>query len=371
MRKKSIHIAAIRGPSGPPARPAAPDSLVEVQHTLVGFLRGRFPGRSLAFECPPEPISDGWETYIYHFQLRPSGRLPPLLDRPLTLRIYASPEARKAALHEHAVLTFLYRRGFPVPKPILFEQSCDYFGGPFLILERVAGQTLAAALRSRPLLMYFVCKRMANAHARLHDLPVANFPAGSGSFLERYLGAMATTIRRDRLPELRAGLDWVVRHAPPEPERPSILHLDYHPFNLMRRPDGELIVLDWPEAEVGDAHADVATTLVLCATVRAPAARFLDKVLNPIGKFFLTQWYVRGYRERRPLDEDKLAYYCAAVALNRLCRYGQWLKHDDCCKPSLLRQLTPEHVCELEMYFHSLTGVEARLPCLTDRLQRR
>jgi hypothetical protein len=63
--------------------------------------------------------------------------------------------------------------------------------------------------------------------------------------------------------ELRPGLDWLSLHRPP-PSRPaSLLHLDWHPLNLIRGEGGGLTVLDWTEADVGDPHADLGTALMM------------------------------------------------------------------------------------------------------------
>jgi aminoglycoside phosphotransferase (APT) family kinase protein len=309
-------------------------------------------------------VHDGWETYIYLFQLSAASELHPSLAQPLALRIYASPKGTAAARHECVAQLFLRTRGFPVPRPRWLEEDSSLFGGPFMIVEQVPGQTWPRALLSRPWLMGPATRHMAQLQHRLHALPVNGFPASDRPFLGRYLSSMENSIRQHDLCGLSAGLDWLGERRPADPSRPSILHLDFHPLNIIRRPNGSLVVLDWPEADIGDRHADVATTLTLIDSVRLPAHNLWEGLGLPLGGFLLSQWYLRAYCELAELDEDKLAYYRAASALRRLCRYGQWLKAGPACtgsKPSLLSHLTSDQIRSLQFYFEHWSGVRVRL----------
>src|SRR5438552_953485 len=108
----------------------------QVAAGILGFLRARHPGLALRFLEPPTHVPNGWETHTYRFQLASDHGLPPEWSGPLVLRIYASREGVPRARHEFAVQQFLHARSFRVPRPVLLEQSCNLFGGPFLVLER-------------------------------------------------------------------------------------------------------------------------------------------------------------------------------------------------------------------------------------------
>src|SRR5205823_2101339 len=110
-------------------------------------------------------------------------------------------------------------------------------------------------------------------HARLHALTPDGLPEPPGSFLSRRLGEIDNLIRTYGLRGLLPGLDWLVRQRPGEPGWRHVLHLDWHPLNLMRAGDGTLTALDWNEADVGDRHADVATALLLVRCAPAPLTR--------------------------------------------------------------------------------------------------
>ena len=53
----------------------------------------------------------------------------------------------------------------------------------------------------------------------------------------------------------------LVREVQLDPISHDIIHLDFHPLNLIYTQDREQVVLDWNEADIGDCHADVGTTL--------------------------------------------------------------------------------------------------------------
>jgi aminoglycoside phosphotransferase (APT) family kinase protein len=90
-------------------------------------------------------------------------------------------------------------------------------------------------------------------------------------------------------------------------EEPVILHNDFHPLNLMLADDGEIYVLDWPDAALGDRHHDVARTLALfwlappLARARRAAAAYGDQGLRDQA--------IRGaLRTELPLERPRLRY---------------------------------------------------------------
>src|SRR5262249_55945306 len=127
--------------------------------------------------------------------------------------------------------------------------------------------------------------------------------------------------------------------------------------------DGAAAVLDWVDADLGDPHADVGTTLMLLACGPAGVTSFRDRLAIKVGRSLLARWYLRAYRAKCPLSDARLNYYRAWAAFRRLCRYGRCLRdgpESEGFKPSVLRQLTPDHIGKLERYFAKWTGVTIR-----------
>jgi aminoglycoside phosphotransferase (APT) family kinase protein len=125
-----------------------------------------------------------------------------------------------------------------------------------------------------------------------------------------------------------------------------------------------LTVLDWTEADVGDLHADVATSLMLMKCCAMPEVSGWRRRLLPVGRFFLWRRYYRGYKKWASLDRRKLSYYGALAALRRLCGYGRWLRASPLatgCKASSIKHLRPDHLRTFRDYFQARTGVVVHL----------
>jgi aminoglycoside phosphotransferase (APT) family kinase protein len=352
------------GPAPGADRVADPAAAAEVAAGLLAYFRRRFRAGHLRYLLWPTPVPEGWETYTYRFQFLNASTLPPAFARPLILRVFAGTPGVPRARHEFAVQRSLEQTGYRVASPLLLEERCDVFGGPFQIMEQVPGETLFRGLLRRPWWIWPAARRMAATHADLHALPPTGFPAPTGPFLPRRLQELREIIQDYGLEGLKPGLDWLATHRPSEPETAHILHLDFHPVNLVGGLEGPAVVLDWTEADVGDLHADVATTLMLlaCSPIQGRTRR--ERLALRVGSVFLRRWYLRAYRKRMPVDEPRLNYYRAWAALRRLCGYGRWLQagpQSTGCKPCSLRYLTPEHLATVHRYFHRWTGVEVCL----------
>jgi aminoglycoside phosphotransferase (APT) family kinase protein len=100
-----------------------------------------------AFGCPdavylaaPVRIQGGFDAAIFGFTL---DRVPPPLVGPLILRLgraHADPERVKL---ETVVQNTLADMGFPAPRVMATESDPGVLGGPFMVMTRLSGQTLA------------------------------------------------------------------------------------------------------------------------------------------------------------------------------------------------------------------------------------
>ena len=58
--------------------------------------------------------------------------------------------------------------------------------------------------------------------------------------------------------------EWLETHRSEAPcARPSPIHWDFHPYNILIRDDGSAIVIDWTQIEISDSRFDLAWTLLL------------------------------------------------------------------------------------------------------------
>jgi streptomycin 6-kinase len=153
-----------------------------------------------------------------------AGRASEILDLGdgRVLRRFKAPgdPAREASIMAHA-----RAHGFPAVRVLEVRSQA-------LVLERVAGPTMAADLRRRPWRAVAHMRLLASLHARLHEV--------------RY-------------------------------EDARLLHLDLHPDNVLLAAGGPVVV-DWTNARAGDPALDVALTWVICATSGGVPGRALTRL---------------------------------------------------------------------------------------------
>lgn len=321
--------------------------------------------KGLGYRTPPTPLTGGWETYTYGLEFEPERALP-LLRGPLVLRVYATDGGTPRARHEFAVQSFAYGHGFPVARPLLLVEDDKPFGGPFLLMERLPGRSLLDVVRRRPWRLWDLPGRMADLHARLHQLPPDGFPDADGDLLGRSLNEIRARVLAYGLHGLRPGIDWLLENRPARGGMPRPLHLDWHPMNLIYAGGSALYALDWTEADVGDRHADVATTLLELLCCPAPVPARWQRPFASAVRGIIVRRYLRAYRRQLPVDEERLTYYGAWAALRRLARYGRWLSvgpGSTGYKPSSLRHVGPAHCEKLCRYFARHSKVEVHLDC--------
>jgi aminoglycoside phosphotransferase (APT) family kinase protein len=331
---------------------------------LLDYLAPRLGVRDLEFVEPPTQIMDGYETYIYRFRLGSRDRLAAPFRDPLIIRIYSSILGLPRLQQDVAAQRLMRLLDYPAPRPLLVEEDCDLFGGPFALVEWLPGRTLLDLIMSQPWRLISGPARLAREHARLHQFRPDGFPAAAGPFLGRRLDELRDWIETYELDGLKRGLDWLWRHRPADPQSPCILHLDFHPLNVLFDRGECSGVIDWCESDVGDRHADVATTLVLMKTAPVPIPRLWERPFAGVARWLIHRRYRRVYQRLLPLDGDKLSYYSALACLRRLGRWGTWARATPRItgsKPSAFYRLCTDRVGNLEHCFWDETGVVVSL----------
>jgi aminoglycoside phosphotransferase (APT) family kinase protein len=341
---------------------AAPASLVADE--LLAYLRDHKGLGGLEYFQAPQDITDSWETYIYRLQFLSQKKTPADFQKPLVLRIYDPREGPARMRHEFTVQRRLADLAYPVARPLLAEEDPRFLGGPFLLMEWIEGDMLLHRLMHDYTSLLWAPQQMAEVHARLHQLPLDGLPRPTKPFLERQLETLQASVENYHLRGFEAGLDWLRDHRPPEAQTPSLIHLDFHPKNLLVHQGRVTAVLDWSESDIGDRHADAANALLMIDTAPVEEASAWDRFMLPIGRFFTHRYYLRTYRRRLPLDGECLRYYQAWAAFRRLSWYGGWLAAGPQVmgyKPGAVVHVRPGHVADLERYFQHYAGVAVRL----------
>lgn len=208
----------------------------------------------------PQRISGGWGgTGIWRFESATRG--------PALLRVFA-PDETGVAARETAVMVHARALGLPVPEVYAARKIGE---APVMVLEWYPGGSLDRVMRRRPWQSAVLGSEAGWLMARLHGAP-----APSGLALARdwpHPTAFPPALReRLRADDVRAD---------------ALVHLDFHPLNLVLGSDGELALIDWTNARAGDPRFDLARSLVLFALLPglSPLQRALARLLfGPIAR---------------------------------------------------------------------------------------
>ena len=252
-------------------------------------------------------ISGGWDTLLWRVEAGPDH---------YALRVFR-PEQADTLRREAAVLAALHAGGLPVPH--VFGATVTGVR-PALLLSWCPGATVAEELRSHPWRIWRHATAMGRMHATIHAVPI-------GSLVQQL--PRWTPKPEDLDPRLSTQLDDNATVSS------SVLHLDYHPLNVLT--DGQEItcVLDWANVAIGDRRADLARTITLLRLAPLPP-HFPRLLQRPLRSLLECGWR-HGYNEiERAHPFARLDPYLvwAGRMMERdlrpkLGRPGVWLTHRD------------------------------------------
>jgi aminoglycoside phosphotransferase (APT) family kinase protein len=189
--------------------------------------------------------------------------------------------------------------GVPVPA---IRAAGSWRGRPALLLSWCAGVPLAAAIRRWPWRLLSLGRAFGRTQAHIHRITIrAGWQHQQANWID-WAGA-----GEQRLQAALRGL------ARPEP---ALLHLDYHPQNVLS--DGKQItaVLDWANARAGDPRADVARTYTILMV--EPYTPGWQSPALALARRLLAWSWRRGYEQvAGPLSEMAWFYAWAGVVMAR------------------------------------------------------
>jgi aminoglycoside phosphotransferase (APT) family kinase protein len=239
-----------------------------------------------------EPVRGGEDTLLWRVETD---------DRTYALRVMRR-DQQSAARRELAALRAAHAAGLAVPA---VHRSSTHEERPVMLLGWCPGRTLAAELAERPWRVWSLGHALGRAHARLNRVPAPpDLP-------ERWRAWAGDPALAARLP---AG--------------DRLLHLDFHPLNVMTDGRAVTAVLDWTNASAGDPRADAARALaILLVSPVDPGTPGAFAVLRRL----LAAAYLAGYG---PLTEMPAFHTWAARAMSRdlaprAANPSHWLRDAD------------------------------------------
>jgi aminoglycoside phosphotransferase (APT) family kinase protein len=348
----------------------------DVGTRLAGYLGGTIASIRV--------LASGWETTVFEFRLGSrsprTAQLP--LAAPLVLRFYEGSRADDKGAREALTIRQLAEAGYPVPCPYLFEPDHAALGAPFLIMQRVAGGPLFTtgsfprAFKTFALgFIDFVraqarLHRMAARGMHLDNIPHA-FRIGEAAkpqpLLDRLLAIIGDRIERGPLPGLQDAFARLHTRAVQFRDAPeALVHMDYHPQNVLVEGMHVTGVIDWVNADRGDRHLCAATTAVILSSSAMERPRWMRE--NVVGNSLRTLFaslYIPLYHALAPMELSRFRYCQAVAAMLRLSMFGMMRARGPESvgfRPEAIENVTPAVVRLLSRYAARKAGVPLGIP---------
>ena len=300
------------------------------------------------FASPLIRLQGGYETSTSRFEL---DGVPDELSIPLVLRLYPEFYGISSAIWESRLQNALAGEGYPVAQVHILCTDMSILGGAFFIMDHLSGRPLAVAPPES------VPELLGKTHAELHNIdptPLVETLREKGIDDDGYrLSSRYDWLRgkAKELPWLRQAVEWLLEHRPPEPERLSVCHGDFHPFNIMYDEGKVTGVLDWGGFAITDPAYDVGNTLVLITIAFKHLAASMDG-LPPIDFDRMIELYLAAYRAHGGLDSTNLDYYRVRRCVMSLAQGVEGQKVWQ--HPLIVRDLLA--------YIHHITGIQIAMP---------
>ncbi len=247
-------------------------SLEYVSEGLTQFYRKGQPTWKEVVVSDTTDLTSGWETELYGFTLEYRERSRSV-SRRLVARLYPGRYAPQKAEHEFGVIRRLGEAGYSVPEVHDVETDLEVLGMPFITMDWIEGHSMMDDFLGTPMEgLGPHLEAFTKLFVDLHRIdPALVFPespsfADTSEYLDLALERTRRGLEERGPPWLRPVLDWleVGKHGV-SPGRFSVLHRDFHPGNIMVRPDGSHAVIDWGASSLGDFREDIMWTVLLAS----------------------------------------------------------------------------------------------------------
>jgi aminoglycoside phosphotransferase (APT) family kinase protein len=263
----------------------------DMRSRLETYYARAYPARHQIRITRLDNITTGWETEIYSFDVEYEVAGARRSDA-LIMRVYPGADAGARAAREFQNLRELHATGYPVPRVMWLESEPSRLARPFVLMERINGRVMWTPLDSAaPDEQRRLLRQLCQLFVRLHKLDWRPFlvhaphhvlqnPYG---FADQAL-SLAFDYHR-RFPEacMLPVIKWLeARRHKVACAHPSPVHWDFHPGNILLRPDDSAVVIDWSGFDVSDARFDLAWSLLL--VLSHAGAQMRDRLLDEYEK---------------------------------------------------------------------------------------
>jgi aminoglycoside phosphotransferase (APT) family kinase protein len=275
-------------------------------------------------------LTDNWEVSMYNINILSEGE-----SYGLVLRVDKGDVNKQKTGDQFQSLTRLHTLKLPLPKPYIFG-FFDSIKSPFILMERIEGKTMGNVMQTaenEKIENYL--KQFIQGFVHLHKLDwtevmseeiIYNIKEYPHTYIGKKLEEYAELIHKHNFQELMPLLEILQDNIDDgASDKLSVIHNDFHPFNVLIDQEDKLKIIDWSLLEIGDHRADLGWTLMLIRTATNEDLRdlilelyeeYFDQTIQNIEYFELLAALRRLYEVSKLLFvEDELLPHEAAVAI--------------------------------------------------------
>jgi hypothetical protein len=183
-----------------------------------------------------------------------------------------------------------------------------------IVLDRIDGISLTKTPDTNPLLFFKVAPRLAELHAGLHSRKTKKLRDIREIALEMLDAKPLAFLTKDQKKKAKAIIEAL-------PDGSSLLHMDFHPENVIVRGD-DMIIIDWMTAARGNPAADVASSNFLMHDAELfPGTPRLKLIFYGIVRNYILRGYLKRYRELTGMTTEEIDRWRLPIIMMRL---GFW-----------------------------------------------
>lgn len=279
---------------------------------LRTYLREQFPDWEQLDIIGLTDLSAGWESIIYTLEISFHQDGEPE-TRSLILRIYPGDDALEKSRHEFHGMHLLHQIGYPVPHVYILEDQPSSIGKAFMLMEFIQGDVMwhlidNSSIERREELLHQFCQLVVQLH-NLNWRPFVKTPNQIENglpylFIDRWIKVARRIVGEFGKEEFLPVVEWVAQKRDKMgANKPSVIHNDFHPANVLVTPKDAFVVIDWTGWQVTDYRFDLAWTLLLA---------------RAYGNEQLSRNLIVAYEEARGEEVTHIEYFEVCACARRL-----------------------------------------------------